>query len=150
MKRVAVPTSTPTERPATFSTRTICSLSSVRTRLRTRFVCVCAREVGGPGVYVLHRRYIVGYGLVKLRPHLPTYTAIPQSALVSFPCCASSQGFRMYKPNPKTSFPSVITIFSAPNYLDVYGNKGAVMIYADGERPGRSQREGTVVRAGQR
>eukprot|EP00051_Salpingoeca_urceolata_P018797 m.267317 g.267317 ORF g.267317 m.267317 type:complete len:189 (+) comp19283_c0_seq21:1035-1601(+) len=37
----------------------------------------------------------------------------------------------MYKPNPKTGFPSVITLFSAPNYLDVYGNKGAVMIYAD-------------------
>jgi serine/threonine-protein phosphatase 2B catalytic subunit len=29
----------------------------------------------------------------------------------------------MYKPNPATGFPSVITIFSAPNYLDVYGNK---------------------------
>ena len=26
-------------------------------------------------------------------------------------------------------FPSVITIFSAPNYLDVYGNKAAVLKY---------------------
>jgi serine/threonine-protein phosphatase 2B catalytic subunit len=44
---------------------------------------------------------------------------------------AQDQGYRMYKQNPKTSFPSVITIFSAPNYLDVYGNKAAVMIYAE-------------------
>eukprot|EP00041_Stephanoeca_diplocostata_P039674 m.1637434 g.1637434 ORF g.1637434 m.1637434 type:complete len:475 (+) comp25818_c0_seq1:222-1646(+) len=44
---------------------------------------------------------------------------------------AQDQGYRMYKPNPKTGFPSVITIFSAPNYLDVYGNKAAVMIYSD-------------------
>eukprot|EP00053_Salpingoeca_punica_P017394 m.167545 g.167545 ORF g.167545 m.167545 type:complete len:478 (+) comp17195_c0_seq3:255-1688(+) len=44
---------------------------------------------------------------------------------------AQDVGYRMYKPNPKTGFPSVITIFSAPNYLDVYGNKGAVMIYED-------------------
>eukprot|EP00050_Salpingoeca_kvevrii_P019428 m.85913 g.85913 ORF g.85913 m.85913 type:complete len:470 (+) comp8412_c0_seq1:521-1930(+) len=42
---------------------------------------------------------------------------------------AQDQGYRMYKTNPKTGFPSVITIFSAPNYLDVYNNKAAVMIY---------------------
>ena len=36
---------------------------------------------------------------------------------------AQDTGYRMYKPNPATGFPSVITIFSAPNYLDVYGNK---------------------------
>eukprot|EP00054_Salpingoeca_dolichothecata_P010597 m.59092 g.59092 ORF g.59092 m.59092 type:complete len:466 (-) comp19071_c0_seq2:94-1491(-) len=44
---------------------------------------------------------------------------------------AQDQGYRMYKANPATGFPSVITIFSAPNYLDVYNNKAAVMIYAD-------------------
>lgn len=44
---------------------------------------------------------------------------------------AQDQGYRMYKANPKTGFPSVITLFSAPNYLDVYGNKAAVMIYSD-------------------
>lgn len=42
---------------------------------------------------------------------------------------AQDVGYKMYKPNPKTSFPAVITIFSAPNYLDVYGNKGAVLVY---------------------
>ena len=44
---------------------------------------------------------------------------------------AQDQGYRMYKANPKTGFPSVITLFSAPNYLVVYGNKAAVMIYSD-------------------
>jgi hypothetical protein len=30
----------------------------------------------------------------------------------------------MYKKNEATGFPSLITIFSAPNYLDMYNNKG--------------------------
>ena len=30
----------------------------------------------------------------------------------------------MYRKTKTTGFPSVITIFSAPNYLDVYNNKG--------------------------
>lgn len=33
----------------------------------------------------------------------------------------------MYKWNSTVDFPSVITIFSAPNYCDVYNNKGAVI-----------------------
>jgi serine/threonine-protein phosphatase 2B catalytic subunit len=33
----------------------------------------------------------------------------------------------MYKWNKSVEFPSVITIFSAPNYCDVYNNKGAVI-----------------------
>lgn len=33
----------------------------------------------------------------------------------------------MYKWNKTVDFPSVITIFSAPNYCDVYNNKGAVI-----------------------
>ena len=32
--------------------------------------------------------------------------------------------YKMYKKNQATGFPSLITIFSAPNYLDVYSNKG--------------------------
>lgn len=31
--------------------------------------------------------------------------------------------YRMYRKNQATGFPSLITIFSAPNYLDVYNNK---------------------------
>lgn len=33
-------------------------------------------------------------------------------------------GYRMYRKNDATGFPALITIFSAPNYLDVYNNKG--------------------------
>jgi len=42
---------------------------------------------------------------------------------------AQDSGYRMYKKNPVTGFPSLITIFSAPNYLDVYNNKAAVLKY---------------------
>ncbi|CAD98461.1 protein phosphatase 2B catalytic subunit, calcineurin like phosphatse superfamily [Cryptosporidium parvum Iowa II] len=40
---------------------------------------------------------------------------------------AQLEGFKMHSPNVKTRFPSVITIFSAPNYCDVYNNKGAIL-----------------------
>jgi len=42
---------------------------------------------------------------------------------------AQDAGYRMYKKSPVTGFPSLITIFSAPNYLDVYNNKAAVLKY---------------------
>lgn len=35
----------------------------------------------------------------------------------------------MYKKSSQTAFPSLITIFSAPNYLDVYNNKAAILKY---------------------
>lgn len=37
----------------------------------------------------------------------------------------------MHRKTPTKKFPSVITIFSAPNYLDVYRNRGAVLKYAN-------------------
>lgn len=37
----------------------------------------------------------------------------------------------MFKKTPNKKFPSVITIFSAPNYLDVYHNRGAVLKYSN-------------------
>jgi len=40
---------------------------------------------------------------------------------------AQLEGYKMHKTIPSTGFPSVITIFSAPNYCDVYNNKGAVL-----------------------
>lgn len=43
-----------------------------------------------------------------------------------------ADGYRMYRKSVDTGFPSVITIFSAPNYVDVYGNKAAVLKY-DGQ-----------------
>ncbi|KTW29821.1 serine/threonine-protein phosphatase 2B catalytic subunit [Pneumocystis carinii B80] len=42
---------------------------------------------------------------------------------------AQDSGYRMYCKNKTTGFPSVITIFSAPNYLDIYNNKAAVLKY---------------------
>ena len=35
----------------------------------------------------------------------------------------------MYRKGHKTGFPSVITLFSAPNYLDTYHNKAAIVQY---------------------
>ena len=37
---------------------------------------------------------------------------------------AQDAGYKMYRKSQTTGFPSLITICSAPNYLDVYGNKG--------------------------
>jgi len=42
---------------------------------------------------------------------------------------AQEEGYRMYKKNAETGFPSLITIFSAPNYIDVYKNKAAILKY---------------------
>lgn len=41
-------------------------------------------------------------------------------------------GYRMYKTNTETHFPTLITLFSAPNYCHTYQNKAATLIY-DGE-----------------
>ena len=42
---------------------------------------------------------------------------------------AQDAGYRMYRKTKTTGFPSVMTIFSAPNYLDMYANKAAVLKY---------------------
>lgn len=42
---------------------------------------------------------------------------------------AQDAGYRTYRKNEATGFPSVMTIFSAPNYLDAYNNKAAVLKY---------------------
>ncbi|KAF9043876.1 Metallo-dependent phosphatase [Hymenopellis radicata] len=44
---------------------------------------------------------------------------------------AQDAGYTMHRKTPSKKFPSVITIFSAPNYLDVYHNRGAVIKYAN-------------------
>ena len=38
-------------------------------------------------------------------------------------------GYWLYRKTQKNMFPSVVTIFSAPNYLDLYNNKAAVLRY---------------------
>ena len=40
---------------------------------------------------------------------------------------AQFDGYKMHKWNGPSEFPTVITIFSAPNYCDVYNNKGAII-----------------------
>ncbi len=40
---------------------------------------------------------------------------------------AQANGFKMYHWGGTKQFPTVITIFSAPNYCDFYNNKGAVI-----------------------
>jgi len=42
---------------------------------------------------------------------------------------AQDTGYRIHRKNEKTGFPSVITLFSAPNYLGSYGNKAAILKY---------------------
>lgn len=42
---------------------------------------------------------------------------------------AQDAGYRAYLETKTTGFPSVMTIFSAPNYLDAYNNKAAVLKY---------------------
>lgn len=44
---------------------------------------------------------------------------------------AQDQGYRMYRNTPKLGFPSLITMFSAPNYLDTYRNKAAILKFGD-------------------
>ena len=41
---------------------------------------------------------------------------------------AQDAGYRMYRKTKVTGFPSVMTIFSAPNYLDVYNNLSLIHI----------------------
>eukprot|EP01017_Pseudomicrothorax_dubius_P035535 TRINITY_DN4990_c0_g1_i1.p1 TRINITY_DN4990_c0_g1~~TRINITY_DN4990_c0_g1_i1.p1 ORF type:complete len:491 (-),score=141.73 TRINITY_DN4990_c0_g1_i1:204-1676(-) len=40
---------------------------------------------------------------------------------------AQIEGYKMHRWNGNSEFPVVITVFSAPNYCDVYNNKGAVI-----------------------
>lgn len=42
---------------------------------------------------------------------------------------AQDAGYRTYKKTESTGFPSLMTIFSAPNYLDAYNNKAAILKY---------------------
>lgn len=43
---------------------------------------------------------------------------------------AQDMGYRMYR-KTDDNFPSLITIFSAPNYLDAYNNRAAILRYKD-------------------
>lgn len=45
---------------------------------------------------------------------------------------AQIDGYKMHKWNGVEEFPIVITVFSAPNYCDVYQNKGAIIKFLNG------------------
>lgn len=47
--------------------------------------------------------------------------------LMQFNLFNNNFSYKMHKWNAKESFPVVITIFSAPNYCDIYNNKGALL-----------------------
>jgi serine/threonine-protein phosphatase 2B catalytic subunit len=40
---------------------------------------------------------------------------------------AQLDGYKLHKWNGQSEFPTVITVFSAPNYCDVYNNRGAII-----------------------
>lgn len=42
---------------------------------------------------------------------------------------AQDEGYRLYKKSFATGFPTVICIFSAPNYCDAYNNKAAIIMF---------------------
>ena len=44
---------------------------------------------------------------------------------------AQLDGFKLHKWNGNSEFPVVITVFSAPNYCDMYKNKGAIIKFAN-------------------
>jgi hypothetical protein len=51
--------------------------------------------------------------------------------LGSTSCAKLHNSYVMFRKTPTKKFPSVITVFSAPNYLDAYRNRGAVLKYAN-------------------
>lgn len=55
------------------------------------------------------------------------YVSVASSVLKNH----TPSSYMMYRKTPTKKFPSVITVFSAPNYLDVYHNRGAVIKYAN-------------------
>ena len=42
---------------------------------------------------------------------------------------AKDAGYQMYRRSTFSKFPSLITVFSAPNYCDTYKNKGVLLCY---------------------
>ena len=45
---------------------------------------------------------------------------------------AQLDGYKMHKWKGEDEFPSVITVFSAPNYCGIYNNRGAVLMLEAG------------------
>lgn len=100
----------------------------------------------GPMCDLLWSDPLEDYGNEKTSEHFSHNSVRGCSYFYSYPACceflqnnnllsiiraheAQDAGYRMYRKSQATGFPSLITIFSAPNYLDVYNNKAAVLKY---------------------
>jgi serine/threonine-protein phosphatase 2B catalytic subunit len=100
----------------------------------------------GPMCDLLWSDPLEDYGSEKTNEHFSHNTVRGCSFFYSYAACceflqnnqllsiiraheAQDAGYRMYKKSSQTAFPSLITIFSAPNYLDVYNNKAAILKY---------------------
>jgi len=100
----------------------------------------------GPMCDLLWSDPLEDYGNEKTNEHFSHNTVRGCSFFYSYAACceflqnnqllsiiraheAQDAGYRMYKKSSQTAFPSLITIFSAPNYLDVYNNKAAILKY---------------------
>jgi len=100
----------------------------------------------GPMCDLLWSDPLEDYGNEKTNEHFTHNTVRGCSFFYSYAACceflqnnqllsiiraheAQDAGYRMYKKSSQTAFPSLITIFSAPNYLDVYNNKAAILKY---------------------
>ena len=58
-------------------------------------------------------------GMMKRRPMIPVSEIYPYRYF----------SYRMYRKTRTTGFPSVMTFFSCPHYLDCYNNKAAILKY---------------------
>jgi len=100
----------------------------------------------GPMCDLLWSDPLEDYGNEKTNEHFTHNTVRGCSYFYSYAACceflqnnqllsiiraheAQDADYRMYKKSSQTAFPSLITIFSAPNYLDVYNNKAAILKY---------------------
>ncbi len=100
-------------------------------RLEPRsYILLCVQQLI---IASLHHTYMYMYIYFNTPPlphSTPSYQAccefLQRNNLLSIIRAHEAQdaGYKMYRKSQSTGFPSLITIFSAPNYLDVYGNKG--------------------------
>ncbi|XBW37082.1 hypothetical protein QEN19_002659 [Hanseniaspora menglaensis] len=69
--------------------------------------------------------------------YMYTFTAVENFLINNNILCviraheAQDLGYRMYRNSSSINFPSLITVFSAPNYLDSYNNKGAILKFVN-------------------
>ncbi|KAF9235456.1 Metallo-dependent phosphatase-like protein [Melanogaster broomeanus] len=91
--------------------------------------CKFLERNGLLGIVRGHEAQDAGYVLCPtLHTHVSLLTSLTVTTNVTTP---TSPRYMMYRKTPTKKFPSVITVFSAPNYLDVYHNRGAVIKYAN-------------------